>query len=69
MRVRSVWISQYKNLCDFSIEFEGEGFIDIFVGKIIPHDALMTLSWKWAESCGHWTYNGRAIKVSTPMGL
>jgi predicted ATPase len=33
MRLRSVWISQYKNLRDFSIEFEGNGFIDIFVGK------------------------------------
>ncbi len=33
MRLRSVWISQYKNLRDFSITFEGDGFIDIFVGK------------------------------------
>lgn len=33
MRLRSVWISQYKNLRDFSIGFEGDGFIDIFVGK------------------------------------
>lgn len=33
MRLRSVWISQYKNLRDFSIDFEGDGFIDIFVGK------------------------------------
>ena len=33
MRLRSVWISEYKNLKDFSISFEREGFIDIFVGK------------------------------------
>jgi predicted ATPase len=33
MRLRSVWISQYKNLRDFSLRFEGDGFIDIFVGK------------------------------------
>ncbi|MES2443909.1 MAG: AAA family ATPase [Pseudomonadota bacterium] len=33
MRLRSVWIGQYKNLRDFSIDFNGDGFIDIFVGK------------------------------------
>lgn len=33
MRLRSVSISEYKNLRDFSISFEGDGFIDIFVGK------------------------------------
>lgn len=33
MRLRSVWISEYKNLQGFSIAFEGEAFIDIFVGK------------------------------------
>ncbi len=33
MRLRSVWISQCKNLRDFSLLFEGNGFIDIFVGK------------------------------------
>lgn len=33
MRLRSVWISEYKNLRDFSIGFAGDGFIDIFVGK------------------------------------
>ncbi|MBS0480860.1 MAG: AAA family ATPase [Proteobacteria bacterium] len=33
MRLRSVWISQYKNLRDFSLSFDGDGFIDIFVGK------------------------------------
>jgi predicted ATPase len=33
MRLRSVWISDYKNLRDFAIEFEGDGFIEIFVGK------------------------------------
>ena len=33
MRLRQVWISDYKNLKDFSISFEGDGFIDVFVGK------------------------------------
>lgn len=33
MRLRSVWISDYKNLKDFSIDFEGVGLVDIFVGK------------------------------------
>jgi hypothetical protein len=33
MRLRSVWISAYKNLIDFSTTIQGEGFIDIFVGK------------------------------------
>lgn len=33
MRLRSVWISAYKNLKDFTIAFEGEPFIDVFVGK------------------------------------
>lgn len=33
MRLRSVWISRYKNLRDFSLAFDGDGFIDIFVGK------------------------------------
>lgn len=33
MRLRSVSISEYKNLRDFSISFEGDRFIDIFVGK------------------------------------
>jgi len=33
MRLRSVWISQYKNLSNFSVSFDGDEFIDIFVGK------------------------------------
>lgn len=33
MRLRSVWVSQYKNLRDFTISFDGDGFIEIFVGK------------------------------------
>lgn len=33
MRLRSVWISEYKNLRDFHVGFDGDGFIDIFVGK------------------------------------
>lgn len=33
MRLRSVSISRYKNLRDFSLDFAGEEFIDIFVGK------------------------------------
>ncbi|MCJ2137414.1 AAA family ATPase [Methylobacterium sp. J-026] len=33
MRLNSVFISQYKNLRDFSLNFEGDHFIDIFVGR------------------------------------
>lgn len=33
MRLRSIWISQYKNLRDFSLDFDGDVFIEIFVGK------------------------------------
>lgn len=33
MRIRSIWISQYKNLRDFSLDFAGDEFIDILVGK------------------------------------
>ena len=33
MRLRSVWISQYKNLREFTLSFDGDGYIDIFVGK------------------------------------
>lgn len=33
MRLKSVWISNYKNLRDFTLTFDGESFLDIFVGK------------------------------------
>ena len=33
MRVKHIYISRYKNLKDFSIDFEGDSFIDVFVGK------------------------------------
>ena len=33
MRLKSVFICQYKNLKDFSLTFKGDSFIDIFVGK------------------------------------
>lgn len=33
MRLRSVSISRYKNLRDFSLDFVGNEFIDIFVGR------------------------------------
>ncbi|MDX0807157.1 AAA family ATPase [Sinorhizobium medicae] len=33
MRLRSIYISRYKNLRDFSLDFAGDEFIDIFVGK------------------------------------
>lgn len=33
MRLKQVYISQYKNLKDFSLNFDGDSFIDIFVGK------------------------------------
>lgn len=33
MRLKSLWISEYKNLKDFSLTFANDNFIDIFVGK------------------------------------
>jgi predicted ATPase len=33
MRLKSVFISTYKNLKDFSLTFDRDGFIEIFVGK------------------------------------
>jgi len=33
MRLKSVWISEYKNLRDFTLTFDGQSFLDIFVGK------------------------------------
>jgi energy-coupling factor transporter ATP-binding protein EcfA2 len=33
MRLKSVWIGDYKNLKDFELTFDGESFLDIFVGK------------------------------------
>ena len=33
MRLQSVYIGQYKNLKDFTLDFDGNSFIDVFVGK------------------------------------
>jgi ABC-type cobalamin/Fe3+-siderophores transport system ATPase subunit len=33
MRLKSVFISQYKNLRNFSLDFDGNSFLDVFVGK------------------------------------
>lgn len=33
MRLKSVFISHYKNLKDFELTFDGASFIDVFVGK------------------------------------
>jgi len=33
MRLKSVYISQYKNLKEFTLPFDGSSFIDVFVGK------------------------------------
>jgi predicted ATPase len=33
MRLKHVYVSKYKNLKDFTLNFNGESFIDIFVGK------------------------------------
>ncbi|WP_246812974.1 ATP-dependent nuclease [Rhizobium changzhiense] len=33
MRLKSIFISRYKNLKNFDLVFEGDGFIDIFVGR------------------------------------
>jgi len=33
MRLQSVFISEYKNLNNFKLDFDGQSFIDVFVGK------------------------------------
>lgn len=33
MRIKSIFISDYKNLRNFALQLEGESFIDVFVGK------------------------------------
>lgn len=33
MRLKSLYISEYKNLKDFTLTFDGTSFIDVFVGK------------------------------------
>ena len=33
MRLKKVWIQEYKNLKDFTVEFDSSNFVDIFVGK------------------------------------
>lgn len=33
MRLKSVFVSQYKNLSNFTLSFDGASFIDVFVGK------------------------------------
>jgi len=33
MRLKHIHIGNYKNLKDFSLDFDGESFIDVFVGK------------------------------------
>lgn len=33
MRLKYVWISEYKNLRNFELAFDGDSFLDIFVGK------------------------------------
>ena len=33
MRLKQVFISNYKNLNNFTMDFEGDSFIEVFVGK------------------------------------
>lgn len=33
MRLKEVYISSYKNLSDFTVKFDGDNFIEVFVGK------------------------------------
>lgn len=33
MRLKSIFISDYKNLRNFTLQFDGDSFIDVFVGK------------------------------------
>jgi hypothetical protein len=36
LRLKSVYISRYKNLRDFSLTFDGSSFIDVFVASLQP---------------------------------
>ncbi len=47
MRLKQVSISQYKNLTDFSLNFEGDSFIDIFVGK---NASAVKHAWIYAQN-------------------
>lgn len=33
MRLKSIFVSQYKNLLNFSLDFDSNSFLDVFVGK------------------------------------
>lgn len=33
MRLKHIYINEYKNLKDFTLDFDGDSFIDVFVGK------------------------------------
>ena len=33
MRIQHLYISEYKNLKNFTLDFDGTSFIDVFVGK------------------------------------
>ena len=33
MRLKSLFVSNYKNLKNFTLSFDGTSFIDVFVGK------------------------------------
>lgn len=33
MRLKNIYIGEYKNLKDFSLSFDGDSFIDVFVCK------------------------------------
>ncbi len=33
MRLKYIYISKYKNLKDFNLKFDGDSFMDVFVGK------------------------------------
>lgn len=35
MRIQHIYINEYKNLKNFSIDFDGESFIDILLVKMV----------------------------------
>jgi hypothetical protein len=50
MRLKSGYISQYKNLKDFTLSFDGNSFIDVFVGKNGTRKSQRTSSGlRWVE--------------------
>ena len=63
MRLKSLYISHYKNLRDFSLTFESGSFIDIFVGKNNFDAAKKELNAIIAKATDSWTKQEAERKI------